>query len=248
MHLAYLDDSGTHAKNKSRFQVMAAVLIEGWEFEDIELAIGTTIQLLVPNEKLDKFEEFHAWELFGGFGPFEGVDQEKRLGTIGGLLTVVCSHDVPIIYGAVNIEELATKPYGSADPLDICFRICMEGIESWAASCIKAPATTDSDLPQNAHPVVVLVADDFAQSKTKETLKRSFRQFRKKMRPPKFDVGSWHLHDDFYFGDSKESIGIQLADLCGHIIRRHLEGDPTVAGFYDIIESRIVHQKVEPQP
>lgn len=68
------------------------------------------------------------------------------------------------------------------------------------------------------------------------------------MRPPNYDSGkTWHLHDDIYFGDSKNSIGIQLADLCGFVIRRHLEGDLAVAGFYDIMSNQIAFHFIEPK-
>jgi hypothetical protein len=55
-----------------------------------------------------------------------------------------------------------------------------------------------------------------------------------------------HLHDDMYFGSSKDSIGVQLADLCGYFIAKHLEGDAAGEGFYDIIKDRIVYSKLEP--
>lgn len=138
VHLAYLDDSGTRDK-KSNFQVMAGVIIEGWEFRPVEFAMAWCIEELIPEDRRGKFEEFHAWELFGGYGVFEGIDQEKRLGVVEVMLHVAVKHAIPIVYGSVNTKELAKMDYGSAEPLDICFRKCVRGINSWASQTIKLP-------------------------------------------------------------------------------------------------------------
>jgi hypothetical protein len=243
VHLAYLDDSGTKDKG-SKYQVMAGVIIEGWEFRDIELAMSLAVEQLVPEKNLEKFEEFHAYELFGGYGPFEGVDQAKRIGVILALLNIVTAHHIPIVYGAVDTATLADKLYGAVDPLDVCFRVCVHGVDQWAGSLIRTPAATSSQETQDAQPLVVLICDDF-QKPIKESMRKSFRRLRYKVRAPGYDSGKWHLHDDIYFGDSKESIGIQLADLCAYIIRKHLEGDALFTGYYNTIKNYIFGSQVE---
>lgn len=243
MHLAYLDDSGTGNK-KTKFQVMTAVIVEGWEFPSLEVAMGAAIEHLVPKEKFDSFEEFHAFELFGGYGPFEGVAYEKRMEVVGGLLDMVTEHHVPIVYGAVDMLRLAQKPYASADPLDICFRICTNGLDFWAGTHLKFPARTDVDV-QPASPQVVLIVDDF-QKETKERIRKSFRSLRTKVKPPDYTPNLYHLHDSLYFGNSKDSIGIQLADICGYIIRKQLEEEKSVQGFYDTIKPHIAYREIEP--
>jgi hypothetical protein len=246
VHLAYLDDSGTRDKNR-KFQVLSAVIIEGLGFSHIEVIMGASIEALVPPDKQEKFEEFHAHELYGGYGIFEGVEQTKRFHVITLLLNLIPRLDIPVVYGAVNKSLLADKPYGSADPLDICFRLCIQGIEEWTATFPHSDSVPDAPaIPPP--PLVVLVSDDFQQKDIKATLKKSFRQMRKKIRPPHWDPGTiWHLHDDLYFGSSADSVGIQLADLCGYMISRHLEGDTEVDGFYNIIKDRIVWSKVAPE-
>src|SRR5437660_12249052 len=78
MFLAYLDDSGTRQKDKKKFQVLTAVLINDPAFFDLEREIGATIEDLLPLDRFEKFEEFHAYELYGGYGVFEGIDQQIR--------------------------------------------------------------------------------------------------------------------------------------------------------------------------
>ena len=155
---------------------MTAVIIEGWEFRDIELAVGVMVERLLPEDRWEKVEEFHAYELFGGYGVFEGIGQEERLGVVSALLSILMAHKVTLVYGAVDITKLADKVYGSADPIDICFRLCVSGIELWAAQHIRMPATSDPNvLMQDAQPIVVLVAGTTSnKDPSKKQLKSRF--------------------------------------------------------------------------
>jgi len=69
MFLAYLDDSGTRQKDKRIFQLITAVLISDSEFFDIERHMGATVEQLLPEDRMEQFEEFHAWELYGDLPP-----------------------------------------------------------------------------------------------------------------------------------------------------------------------------------
>ncbi len=248
VHLAYLDDSGTGDKKK-KSQVMTAVIIEGKEFSGIELTMGFLAEALIPREKWDEFEEFHAWQLYGGHGPFEGVPEVQRFGVIERLLAYVQKHNIPLVYGTVNKQKLAMTEYGSASPLDVCFRYCVQGIEMWAIQqdiAAKADGTRSASGP---HPLVVLVTDDFQDNKIKQTLRVSFLDLRKRIAVPGTSFGTiWHLHDALYFGNSKDSAGLQLADLCCYVIAKHLEGgDAVMDDFFQMIEKQIAYHQEGPK-
>ncbi len=49
-----------------------------------------------------------------------------------------------------------------------------------------------------------------------------------------------------YFGSSKNSVGLQLADVCVYFIARHLAGKPDSEGFYDTIKDQIAFSEVYP--
>ena len=234
VNLAYLDDSGTRQKDR-KYQVMSGVIVGDAQFHLAEVISAKNVEDLLPADRRDQFEEFHAWELFGGFGIYDGVPQDARFEVINDLLHLVARF--PILYGAVNVPELRKKSYGSADPVDIAFRICATGISEWALANVNKNATLDC---------VILIVDDTQEKAIKNALKTSFRQIRPRMKVP-LTHGLSYLHDDMYFGDSKSSVGLQLADLCSYFIARHLEGHPEVEGFYKIIEKGIVHGKVEPE-
>ncbi|HEY6248724.1 MAG TPA: DUF3800 domain-containing protein [Candidatus Angelobacter sp.] len=233
VYLAYLDDSGTTRPKGKTFQVLSAVLIEDSIYQMLEVEVADCIEKLLPEDRLDSFEEFHATELFNGCNQFEGIDQEKRFAAITRLLELIPFHGLPVVYCAIDDRKLRVSNYGSANPLDICFRICAKGIEEWTAKSA-------------AKETVLLIADQ-GDKADMASFKKSFRELRKHLRPPEWDVGLFQLHDDIYFGDSRDSIGIQLADLCSYFIGKHLENNVAAEGFYNIIKDQIVYSKIEPE-
>lgn len=91
----------------------------------------------------------------------------------------------------------------------------------------------------------LLIVDD-GNRDNKNRLKRTYRELRKQVRPPHWHPGIWYIHDDMYFGASKDSVGIQLADLCSYFIGKHLEKDEAAEGFYQIFSDQILYSDVEP--
>ena len=99
--------------------------------------------------------------------------------------------------------------------------------------------------------LTLFIADD-GNAKTKASMQKSFRNMRTRRFKNKEDSGQirQYVHDDMYFGDSKFSVGIQLADLCSYFIARHLDDsddDVIAEGFYKLIEPQIVYSQLEPK-
>jgi hypothetical protein len=253
VHLAYLDDSDTKSKHR-KWQVMSAVVIEDYRFPMLEIVLDVIREDLIPAEKIDEFEELHAAELYGGYGVFEGIDQEKRFDAIRQVLRSLTRTEASVVYGAVDLEALRKKVYASADPLDITFRACLKGIRGCVRKAIdrevdsivaefidpeaKEKARIEAFKLNVAEQLAILIVDDFPDKKTKELLSKSFRNLREK--------SFSHFHDDIYFGDSRYSIGIQLADLCSYFIARHLNGDPEIEPFYEIIKPHLAFSETHP--
>jgi hypothetical protein len=248
VHLAYLDDSDTKAKN-SKWQVMSAVIIKDNDFKLAELGMAAIPEQLMGAEKLSKFEEFHACELYGGYGAFEGIDQDRRFEAIRKLLALLQTTQSCVVYGSIDLDVLKNEVYGSADPVDVCFRKCLVMIRDWADALVKSHIDAEMGdgiwefdrvaeimMPRMVSNLVILVVDE-CDGKTKNTLQKSFHSLRQ--RNFGFHLLSDCFHDDMYFGDSRYSIGIQLADLCSYFIARHLQGDTEIDGFYEMIEPRI---------
>jgi hypothetical protein len=232
--------------------------------EDKSFVIGEIGQsaalesLALPPEKLDKFEEFHACELYGGYGVFEGIPQQARFEAMRTLLNLLSMLDMHVVFGAVDLDYLNTQSYASADPVDMCFRMCAQGLPIWREkrhldlvrkrlNKEMLEFTTGNvvaySLDHILKDLILVIADD-CEKKTKESLHKTFRSIRP--RKVSKDAPISPFHDDMYFGDSRYSFGIQLADACSYFIGRHLEGDKETEEFYEMIRPRIVYSETLP--
>jgi Protein of unknown function (DUF3800) len=242
VYLAYLDDSDTRAKNQ-QWQVLSAVLIPADAYLATEFFSACLVEELMPEDRRDKFVEFHACELYGGYGVFEGIPQECRFAAIQSLLSAISTFEFKIAYGAVDLKALSQGPFGSANPHDVAFRKCVSGAVNWITGQVMEEMHQGRDGAQNT----VLFIMDEGDKKNSAAVHKSFRSLRGKFG---FSDGSGtnlpFVHDDMYFGDSKYSIGIQIADLCSFFIAHHLAGDSVVEQFYKMIEPQIVSAIQEP--
>ncbi|HTD21816.1 MAG TPA: DUF3800 domain-containing protein [Terriglobales bacterium] len=236
--IGYIDDSADEKHVKC--EALAAVFIHDKQFQTIEESLAITISNIIPPDRLVQFQEFKGWELYHGSGVFDGIDQEVRFSAIRYLLGTLKQLQIPIIYGAVDTSAIAKKSYASASPTDIAFRICMPVIP------IVMTEKTEELGAEHGLEYALLILDSTDKGK-RNLLKETYRQLRTKMRPPHWGTGLWYLHDEMYFGDSKDSVGLQLADLACYFIRKHLEGEDTVAEtFYSIFAQQIMYGGIEP--
>ena len=243
VHLVYLDDSGTDGN--SSVALCGAVIVQPENFMLLENLHGSAMKVL-PQEVWLNFQEFKGCELYQGIGAFKGVGEEERFKIIHTLLTAVMMEKLPFIYFAVDKQMLAKSPMGSANPLDVAFRMCALGIESWAQSMHDhAPGT----IQLNFKDFFLCVMDDTDDKNLKQQLRSSYRNFRSKMQYNFSNPHNrlWHAHDDLYFGDSKESVGLQMADLCSYFVRRHLIGREDEQGFYKMFSAQVICAKTEPE-
>ncbi|HXR18027.1 MAG TPA: DUF3800 domain-containing protein [Terriglobales bacterium] len=244
MYLTYLDDAGTD--KHSPIAMFGAVIVFPDTFGQLEGLHSTAIQQMLPVEDIEnKFQEFHASELHNGTGAFEGMEEDKRFGAIRVLLTCMKMEKFPYIYAAVDRKKLAKGPGGSASPVDVAFRMCALGVEDWARS---KHARRDGAIIVDFKDMCLFIADDTKDGQLKNQLRASYRSLRK-ARPliPPIDNRLWHAHDDLYFGDSRDSIGIQMADLCNYFMWLHLTGKEDEQGFYKMFSGQAICAKPEPE-
>ena len=133
MYLGYLDDTGSD--EKAPLAIMAAVLINHLLFYQIEEVAGKIIGDLIPEGNMYKFKEFKAVDLFHGHKAFEGLLLEHRLAAMQSLLQQIRRWDIPVIYSAVDSNQLdalaASHLLVPADPMFISFTMCLLGVQSW---------------------------------------------------------------------------------------------------------------------
>jgi hypothetical protein len=236
VYIAYLDDSGSTGGNladpKAPYQLIGALLLRDINFTATEILLAETIDNAVPAEDRASFE-FHAADLWHGNPPFDRIPRDVRLQALRNCLITVSGLGMPVIYGAVDKTKLSQQIYSSASPLEIAFRLCLEGVENW--------------LKQSSSGLALIIADDTKDNKAKNAMKNAFRTNRRQMRSMTHNRGRLaHILDDMFFGNSGDSIGIQLIDVCNFFIQRHLRNDDETEHFYQMI-ARNVHGTIFPE-
>lgn len=236
-YIVYMDDSSLGASQKERrspLRMMTAVVIRGSLFGKVEELSGTFVENLVPRKRRKGFE-FHAKDLFHCSGPFKGTPKEECHALLENGLRIVEVAELSVLYGAVDRRRLHGTVYAGAHPLDVAFSVCADSLESWF----------DADAPND---LGLIIADDTQNKEDKQALRDAFRRKRPKVRSSSAHRGELrHFADDMYFGDSGDSIGIQLADMCGFMILRNLQEKHDSEKFYEIIRPQLKGGKVVPE-
>lgn len=233
MYLIYLDDS-KQDKSRDKFEVLSAVLVDDQSFPALEAKLGYLHEIIEPHvTDPTKFVEIHAADLLAGNSPFEKIQREWALTIFGEALTAIDDLKIPVIYSAVDLNKLYASNYATTNPIDMAFRMGLRQIEEWFGE--YHPANFG-----------LLIADD-GDGKVKNSMLNAFHLFRRPVvsSPPRRGELS-HVHDDMYFGSSKFSRGIQLADLCSLLIGRHLAGYSDTEALYKELSRHIVKSSVKP--
>jgi hypothetical protein len=243
VYLAYVDD--TASGNKSNLIAMfGAVIVFPDRFGHLETLHNTATQQLFPVAEIDRrFEEFHAYDLYNGEGKFEGIEKEKRYLAIKILLMAL--ENLVFVYSAIDKTKLAGSALGSVNPVDLAFRMCLLGVEDWARSRHDHPYGV---VTLNFNDLCLFIVDDTTEKVLKDQLRTSYRELRI-ARPYNLQQANrlWHAHDALYFGDSRDSVGIQLADLCAYFMRRHLTRVSDNEGFSDMVAKHSICARPEPE-
>jgi Protein of unknown function (DUF3800) len=235
MYLTYADDSAY----KEDLQILAAVIVDADKWEQMEAFAGAIIETL-PDEVRDKFTEFHASDLLNGEPPFDTLPPTMAMTILELAVTnVVDILGATVVYGGVDRRELRGTLYHDVNCELMAFRLCLACAEEWLAE----QPTTPGQLPK----LTLLIMDDTQNQKLKSGLQGTFHRQRKRLKQEVGDRGKLaHFHDDMYFGDSKYSVGIQMADVCGLLIQRHIMGKQDTEPLYKQLLPKIAKYRMEP--
>ena len=99
----------------------------------------------------------------------------------------------------------------------------------------------------------LLIVDETKDQELKKRLRNSYRLLRA-ARPyaGKAPNRLWHAHDAMFFGNSRDSVGIQLADLCTYFMQRQLlkrdaHTEDESDEFFRMFSSQAICAKPEPE-
>ena len=232
MFIGYIDDSCT-----APFQVIGGPLIKSDLYNGIELALSLQLEDLLSEDQWARFE-FHASKMFSAQEePYKTLGQEKCWELLKEVLGAVRDCDIPILYGAVDRNKVSSDPIlrRALDLPTVAFNSYLVALEEWLA------------VRPDAEPGMLIVDNSGEKSKVRTAVTEAFRTRRKRARIGTMtDSVPSYLLDDIYFGDSKNSMGIQVADVCVYFIDRYLCNAPEAEGFYNIIKDRIFSPKMYP--
>jgi hypothetical protein len=270
LYISYIDDSGSSGANlgderpleksgriaKSPVQVIGGPIIEEKTYSSIELALSKSVFNLVPEDQWDEFE-FHAVDLFHARPPFDRLGLPKCWQLIKEVLFTMKGLKLPVICGVVDRAKLNDEMYWTADPADMAFALYLKLLGAWLDS-----HSSDPFIPARG----LLICDDPRMHKRDDSrrddpdrrgdVRHSIERAYKRKRNKPIRV-SWddqesvnaalsgmaiYLFDDMYFGNSKNSVGLQLADICVYVVARRLAERPDPEGFYDIIKDQLIYK------
>lgn len=235
MRLIYMDEAGNSGRDLDDPQqpilVMAAVVIRDTDWRNLESHVKGFCEKVCAKYPHDPKFELHAGEIWQGEREFRSWSKDDRANLLRDCLKTFPSHDIPIIYGAVDKRRLKAQYTNPFAPHGLAFMLCAERIERWFAA--NAP-----------NEIGMLICDE---TKVKGDFKKSLKQYQDfgiplGMRNEKLD----HIVDTIHFADSRESYGIQLADAANYFIKRHLLGMGNSEPYYDLIKGKIWSGKTFP--
>lgn len=214
--------------------MIGGVIIEDRKFDLLEQELAYYLYELVQPEAGNRFERFHAADLLAGRPPFNNIVRARAIEILSTGVDAITRMKIPVVYAAVDMVKLKVTDHGSVEPKDMAFRGCLKLVEHWFQE------TTPDGLG-------LLVSDNCDSKLIRGAFQSSFHMFRNRaMGSPVVRGMLEHLHDDMYFGDSRFSKGIQLADICMLLIGRHLLDYSDTEDLYQELDKNIMERSLEP--
>jgi hypothetical protein len=244
VHLAYLDETGTDGH--SSVAMFGALIIPAGRFGYVSAMHDTAVQQILPIERIEEFQEFHACQLYRGTDIFEGIDEEKRFTAIQVLLNAVRMEKLHFVYAAADRKAITDTPFATMRPLHAAFHMCLLGVEDWATANHPNRHSNNTKVI-DWNDTFLCILDDCNDKNLKAEYKKTYRTLRTKHPfKPQTKNRLWHAHDDMFFADSTDCLGVQMADLCNYFVRMRLDGVDEPQNFYDIISKQIICAKPKP--
>jgi len=214
--------------------VVSGVAIHGdTQWQAIEVELGQIVETHVPRALWGVFH-FHAMHLFSDHKSFRGlITTTERFQMLREIAGAIPKYDLPVSYGAVDRRRFAKEPIcqliGRKAPNriklahNVAFGLSVMGLQRWFNRSA-------------ADEVGVCVAD--RNDKTQASLKAVFQMMRHfPLNPPLVTLSNFV--DALHFTASRESIGLQLADVAAFFVKRHLMQKADSEEFYKIIEPQL---------
>jgi hypothetical protein len=237
VRLIYFDEAGTASEQQEPITVVASVLINAdSQWSKVEDYLDSVVATIVPEDGRASFREFHAKELFSSGSPVTGNwGKDKRWEVLAAFLDTFRRFELPVLWMGVDRALLREKfrkmniddPDNAQWPRTLAFAFTLQGTNAW--------------FHDNAPDEKGLCIADATDYEIAQMMRAAYSSWRKVPM-----IANWtmtkldHLIDAISFRDSNESIGVQLADVCNFLIKRHEMGKTDSEPFYEMIRPSLV--------
>lgn len=187
-----------------------------WRIEETHGHIIQTILHKYPQILGNPRFEFHAapmWNMKGLWAGLAETDRDRIFGICVGALHYIANPC--IVYGHVDISNYPKNNQGRHDGIVAAFGNCFLGVSS---------VLSEAEFP-GGDPEGIILADEPDDWTLRDRIRQSFHALRPKvMASPMLWTPLHYVADDVYFGDSRNSVGLQMADIYSWLIMRQLSG------------------------
>jgi hypothetical protein len=220
MRTVFSDESGLGDEIQEPILVVAAVIIDGdHQWRPIETAKDEILQAHVPEAKRPTFE-FKASRLFGQ------LSKGNNEAILRQLLQIVATFQLPITWAAVDRAGMKNE-YASQGLK------CPKELMQDLAFSIAATQTEYLMRKMWSGERAIWLADE---TRANPKMTASLRMLQVKAPFDDEELTKFeHIIATIFFGSSRLSTGIQLADACNFFIKRHHMGDASADRFFKMI-------------
>ena len=237
MRVVYSDESGVGNIKKEPLTVVAALVINvDRDWDDIERDLNL-IRLRAPDYLLEskrslKGKKFYSLLRKDAEADERGLDETVKLQIarqaedakqiLNQILAVLIKYRIAVFYGAVDrqglinyqkrpnvsVEEKTTTPY------DLAFSECLGRVDSAAWTFTNERLLWIADRSDKEREPATKSGLEFYRSTQVTAIPKQLGKVE--------DIGRISIADTIYFGNSSESIALQLADVCCSTITNYL--------------------------
>jgi hypothetical protein len=220
----FSDEAGTGNEADEPIFVVAAVVIDGdHQWPAIDMVVRGILDTYVFEDRRANFE-FKAARLFGQLSKHEGLLRE--------FVQIVDTFQLPIAWCAIDRARMV-KDYAQQNLT--CSTEIMQNLG------FSVAATQVEYLMRLLWPNerAIWLADE---TRANQPMKASLRKYQESVPFGAQGTRFEHIIDTVFFGSSKVSVGIQLADACNFFIKRHFMKDTSAERFFEIIHPLMIER------
>jgi len=255
VRVVYSDESGVGSEHDEPLTVVAGLMLNiDSQWHPLLESIEQTLRRILRKKDVSRYE-IKARNLYHQIRR----NDRKAKALMSALMRIPQQHLVPVFYGAIDragymyfMREVYSRSVYRTNP-EGRMKLVRPTLDTFGQALTQCIGRVDSYV-HTAFPAEQVLwihdrgrYDDDAKRQLKRVrsigaseLGSLFRQMGEGF------LERSHVVDTIYFGNSRESRALQLADACCSTITRHLRGDPVADPYYELLKQQVVNDGNRP--